>query len=154
MRHNWTELGREMATTGWGFDNELSSNDVIAKAPNDSRIVYLLSALVRETIGLRADLKARDRRKESRPPKPDEPSDGMLDAFRMHSGNVKVRECPEWHTMSVRGRKALNQAGIKFVQEITQERLTGIRHCGQTTINELLHFKFKKLYPTNESNDQ
>lgn len=70
------------------------------------------------------------------------PSNGMLMtklAAKAVSDTILVAS--RQGELSTRARHALANAKIRFVGEISRERLTNIRDCGRVTIDELLEFR-------------
>lgn len=74
------------------------------------------------------------------PPPTDDPSDGMLTAIMHMRGDKLIANSDKSH-LSVRARKAISRTGVKFWSEVTHERLSMLRNCGDKTIQEILKFK-------------
>jgi len=103
----------------------------------DNKIICLLSAMVREITTLRGEV----RRGGGQDKIADEPSDGMVAAFRVMAGDKKLPEDLWDLGLSVRARRALVRTNIRYVSEIKPEAFANSRGCGKKTIDELMELK-------------
>ena len=133
MHRTYKEIGSELSN-GWGFDDGGGLHSKIQSLSVDQRVICLIAAVVDELRLIRNAMPTSENVLEA-----GEPSDGMMQAIRIMSGDIEVR--PFLMGLSVRARKALNRQSIVYVSEITLERFTGQRNCGEATINELMRFK-------------
>ena len=141
MHRTFREVGKCLADR-WGFDDDGNFEAALKKMPAHSRIYCLLAAVVGELRGVRHQLENDACLLQSERSSPGEAhpiADGMLRAIH---GDLKYGvRIPDKLTdmdLSVRAHKTLVRAGIKYVSEITRERLMNTHGCGVTTACELM----------------
>jgi hypothetical protein len=70
-----------------------------------------------------------------------DPSDGMLRAFSVLRGDIKIEDLYLHVQLSARARTALRKIKLTYLSEVKWWTLEGIRGCGEKTTQEVLAIK-------------
>jgi DNA-directed RNA polymerase alpha subunit len=138
VHHLLTAIGSALSS-GWGIESESDQGNLIKSMSETKQLMCVMTAVVQELRQLQEQIRIQLENK----PVVDEsdPSDGMLEAFHFATAGRMLSENLNEYGLSVRARKVLRRSGLKFISEITAERLAEVRQCGATTCAELLEFK-------------
>jgi len=146
MAHRtYPEIGTQILRGNWGHDDGGDFRNFIKNLSSENRSACLLALIADELATTRRwmltsmESLEEEVKSLSSPECGDHSSDGMLSAFKLLDGDLEWRRFGD--ELSSRARRILSYRSIKYMSEITLERLVDIRGCGDKTTEELMEFK-------------
>ena len=150
-RINFTDVGESLAD-GWGWIYDGTVDAKIKELDADTKILCLLAGILRRLRRMDNNQPERDllerifgRKPSPKPPQASDPTaDAMLAMYRRAAGNVEITD-GDRKELSVRARKALLRAEVRYFDEIDEMELREVRNCGVATILEIMEWREKHL---------
>ena len=132
---SYKEIGIELLN--WGTEDNGNFREHIRTLSTEQKIGCLLIAAVSHLKNIEISLlnlriALREKKTGS------SVSDGAI-YWLTHSKDKRVDQMDK-STLSVRARKVIEQADIRFRSEVTEKNLDGRRNCGAKTMRELLEW--------------
>ena len=154
MKHarvNFTDVGESLAD-GWGWQYDGTVEDKIKELKHEDKVMCLLAGILRRLKRMDTNQPEKDllerifgRKPSPKPPQASDPTaDAMLAIYRRAAGNVEITD-GDIMELSVRARKALLRAKVRYFDEINEMELREVRNCGVATILEIREWRDNHL---------